>query len=155
MANGQPKKLSKYLYAIFLTIAFSVLLPHFAMADDFMCPASVTVEEGKTKKPAGWSSYINGPEISEKSASSYFLSRVEFVEYDDMDFLPPSQKINTGNIEQYRWQFTHNNEYDIDCFYETSFIHLTRRLPSGIKNCEVIYQKSESGKLSFNADRCY
>ncbi|HEU5048383.1 MAG TPA: STY0301 family protein [Rickettsiales bacterium] len=140
-------------YFFFIPFA-ATFLPHAALAQSTLCPLSLSTKGTSIEQPAGWQSYAPPPVILEKDGTSYHLYSINFVEDDDIDFLPPSKTGNTKDSVSYHWQFNKKSDYEIDCIYDGTSTHLTQKLTPGLKSCEAIYKKGKDGKLSFSTAQC-
>jgi len=110
-----------------------------APAEQISCPASITSEQKILNLPASWQTATD--------TTTHRLSAVTF--YDG----PPEQKASLVNDLQSQnatqrtatWKFPSNPRgYWLACSYDRTAILLTRKLPSNVGQCHVVYDTSTS-----------
>jgi hypothetical protein len=124
--------------ALILGLAVS---PLWLKAQDFLCPATLTVQQVAATVPAGWNA-VPVPEPPNFDRVAFYLSNP----LEGASLVPDGRSVTKG-VEQVTWTFKHasGDQFWIGCIYAGTRVLLAQKLKSDVSACTVSYDLLPSG----------
>lgn len=111
-----------------------------AQAFEFNCPAQLHTEQKATAVEAGWEAVARFVDETPN-----VFSGIQFYEQhpSKMGSLVPDRSLEQKGKSVNVWKFDPRQSSDMwfACTYTQTVVILARRLPPGIRECKVVYQK--------------
>jgi hypothetical protein len=129
------------LRTFILTVVCCSLGSAFAMASEFNCPTRIKTKQSAISKPGGWEAFND-------ISAVHHLRKVDFYDGNPkkMVQLAPDNPNSAGDPS---WSFGSTGlEAWMVCRYTETRITMAKRLPNGLKSCEVKYSKDNPPQVT-------
>ena len=115
-----------------IVLACAIAPAHFAQAES-ACPATVAVEQKASAPAPDWAVSYSGYETAVAGVTIFDGPPAQ-----QASLVPDSEKPSGDNIIQI-WQLQKSDRgYWIQCNYANTTAQISRRLPEGVRRCDVV-----------------
>ena len=119
-----------------IAAAFTIAAPHLARAES-ACPAEIAVEQKATAPAPQWAVSYSGYQTAVEGVTIF-----EGPPSEQASLVPDNQKTSDDKVIQ-SWQLIKSDRgYWLQCRYANTTAQISRRLPSNVARCDVVYDRN-------------
>lgn len=116
-----------------IVLAFAITAPHPAQAES-ACPKTIAVAQNATAPAPDWSVSYSGYDTAVQGVTIFDGPPAQ-----QASLVPDNEKTVGDDVIQ-TWQLAKSDRgYWLQCNYANTTAQISRRLPTGVDRCEVVY----------------